>query len=273
MAADLCRCYPAIDPARITVIHNGVDPEEFRPDPHTDVLERYRIDPDLPTVVCVARITRQKGLGYLLDAARFFDPGVQLVLVAGPADTPAAAEELAFQIVEVSAQDRRVVWIQEHLNRRQIAQLLSHATVACCPSIYEPFGLVAVEALACQTPVVASAVGGLAEIVDHGVTGLLVPFEPMSEEDADPAQPKRFSQDLATALNTLLADRELAHKMGRSGRDRIGAFSWSAVAQRTFALYKTVIGANARPTGTAPYQSANPDPPAGGRRCPARQTR
>jgi alpha-maltose-1-phosphate synthase len=187
MAGDVCRCYPAIDPGRLTVIHNAVDPEEFKPDPDTDVLERYGIDLDLPMVVCVARITRQKGLGYLLDAARFFDPKVQLVLRAGPADTPAAAEELRARIAAGAAWGCRVVWIEDQLDRRQLAQLLSHATVACCPSVYEPFGLVIVEALACQTPVVASAVGGIPEIVDHGETGLLVPFEPVSEQTSDPA--------------------------------------------------------------------------------------
>ncbi len=246
MAADLCRCYSAIDPERVTVIPNGVDLDEFQPDPHTDVLERYRIDPDLPIVTCAARITRQKGLCYLINAAPLLEPGVQLVLVAGQADTPAVAQELGDRIAEVSAQGHRVIWIKDHLDRREIAQVLSHATVACCPSIYEPFGLVAVEALACQTPVVASAVGGLGEVVDHGVTGLLVPFEPVSGQVGDPAQPERFSHDLAVALNTLLADPDLAVKMGKSGRERMKVFSWSSVARCTYALYKSLVGADNR---------------------------
>jgi alpha-maltose-1-phosphate synthase len=244
MATDVCRCYPALDPERVTVIANGVDLEEFRPDPQTGVLQRYGINPDLPIVTCAARITRQKGLRYLLNATRFLQPGVQLVLVAGQADTPAAAHELGEAIAEVSAEGHQVVWIKDQLDRREMAQVLSHATVACCPSIYEPFGLVAVEALACQTPVVASAVGGLAEVVDHGVTGLLVPFEPVSEQVGDPARPERFSLDLAVALNTLLADPNLAAKMGKTGRERMEVFGWSSVARRTYALYKSLVGAD-----------------------------
>jgi starch synthase len=247
MASDVCRCYPTIDAGRVVVIPNTVDPDEFMPDPATDVLDRYDIDPELPIVACVARITPQKGLAHLLDAARYFDPSVQLVLRAGPADTPAEAGALRTRIADVAGQPRRVVWIESALDRRQLAQLLSHATVACCPSVYEPFGLVVLEALACQTPVVASAVGGIPELVDHDVTGLLVPFEPLSADMSQPARPERFARDLAAAINTLIDDRGLARRMGKAGRRRVlDAFSWSTTARRVVALYETVMATNPR---------------------------
>jgi starch synthase len=246
-ARDVCRCYPSVDPGRVVVIPNAVDPEEFRPDPGTDVLDRYDIDPELPIVVCVARITPQKGLAHLLDAARYFDPSVQLVLRAGTADTPAEAQALRTRIADVAGQRGRVVWIESALDRRQVAQLLSHATVACCPSIYEPFGLVILEALACQTPVVASAVGGIPELVDHGVTGLLVPFEPVSADVSQPARPEQFARDLAAAINTLIGDGDLARRMGEAGRRRVlDAFSWSTTARCVVALYEEVTAANPR---------------------------
>ena len=250
VARDVCRSYPAIDPGRVAVIPNAVDPDEFMPDPGTDVLDRYDVDPELPIVVCVARITPQKGLAHLLDAARYFDPSVQLVLRAGPADTPAEAQALRTRIADVAGEPGRVIWIENALDRRELAQLLSHATVACCPSVYEPFGLVILEALACQTPVVASAVGGIPELVDHGVTGLLVPFEPVSADTAQPAQPERFARDLATAINTLIGDGGLARKMGEAGRRRVlDAFSWSTTARRVVGLYEKLTAG--KPSGHA----------------------
>jgi starch synthase len=246
MAEDVRRCYPQIEPGRIVVIPNSVDADEFAPDPGTDVLERYGIDPDLPIVVCVARITRQKGLGYLLDAARHLGPSVQLVLRAGPADTPVEAREFGARVADVVGLGNRVVWIEDPLDRREVAQLLSRAAVACCPSVYEPFGLVNLEAMACETPVVASDVGGMSEVVDHGVTGLLVPFEPVSAEISQPARPDRFAHDLAAAINTLVKDRDLARRMGQAGRRRVvEEYSWPATARAVVDVYEDLTGANA----------------------------
>jgi starch synthase len=246
MARDVRRCYPSVDPERIVVVPNGIDPDEFAPDSGTDVLNRYGIDPELPIVACVARITAQKGLGHLLDAALEFDRPVQLVLRAGPADTTAEARVLRARIDEVAGEGHRVVWIEDPLDRREMAQLLSHATVACCPSVYEPFGLVNIEAMACQTPVVASAVGGIPEVVDHGVTGLLVPFEPRSARASQPARPEQYARDLASAVNALVGDRDLARVMGEAGRHRVlDDFTYSAMARHVVAVYEAVATANA----------------------------
>ncbi|MGO8872905.1 MAG: glycogen synthase [Acidimicrobiales bacterium] len=241
VALDIGECYPGVDPDRITVIPNAVDTDSFRPDPATDVLDRYGIDPALPIVLCVGRITHQKGIVHLLDAARDIDPTAQLVLRIGPADTPELARDTAGRIGALAAQRDRVVYIDGFVDLRSLVQLLSHATVACCPSIYEPFGLVNIEAMACEAAVVASAVGGIAEIVEHDRTGLLVAFEPASPSDPEPADPARFASDLATAINRLVGDPELARKMGQVGRQRVmQEFSWAAVAARTVALYRVL---------------------------------
>lgn len=240
-AADIGDCYPLVDPDRITVIPNGVDPEEFRPDPRTDVLERFGIDPDRPIVVCVGRITPQKGISHLLDAAPLVDRSAQFVFRVGPADTPAMAADIGDRITTLAAQRDGVTRIEESLDRRSLVQLLSHATVGCFPSVYEPFGLVNIEAMACEAPVVASAVGGIPEIVEHGTTGLLVPFEPRGTMDPEPADPAGFARDLAAAIDQLVGDPQLARKMGRAGRRRVvEQFSWGAIAARTASLYRTL---------------------------------
>jgi starch synthase len=239
VAADTATCYPALDPERIAVVHNAIDTEAWAPDPATDVLESFGVSPDRPIVLYVGRITHQKGISHLLAAARHFDPSVQFVLRAGPADTPEMARQAAAQIAALAAERRGVHWIEGQIGQRQLNQLLSHATVSCCPSIYEPLGLVNLEAMACEAPVVASAVGGIPEVVVDGVTGRLVPFEPVGPNDSDPADPERFALDLASAVNELIADPGRARLMGEAGRRRvIEEFGWAETARRIIDVYR-----------------------------------
>jgi alpha-maltose-1-phosphate synthase len=230
MRDDVLRVYPAIEPKRVHVIHNGIDPEEYRPDRGTDALERYGIDPSTPSVVFVGRITHQKGVTHLLDAAGAIDGSAQLVLAAGAPDTEELARETETKVERLRAERGGIVWIEKMLERREVVQLLTHATVFVCPSVYEPLGIVNLEAMACETAVVASAVGGIPEVVDDGETGLLVP----------PADPDA----LAAAVNELVADPERARRMGEAGRRRaVEQFSWRAVAEQTVALYEQLVGA------------------------------
>jgi alpha-maltose-1-phosphate synthase len=244
MRHDVLASYPAIDPARVHIIHNGIDPDEYRPDHGSDVLDRNGVAPGEPTVVFVGRITRQKGLPHLLDAARHFMAGTQVVLCAGAPDTPEIAAEVAGAVAELRDAGRaRVVWIDQMLPRPDVVQILSHATVFCCPSIYEPFGLVNVEAMACGAAVVASAVGGIPEVVVEGETGHLVPFEPGDDPFGSPADPEGFARDLAERVNDLLADPARAEAMGQAGRQRaVEHFSWHSVAERTVELYRSLKG-------------------------------
>jgi alpha-maltose-1-phosphate synthase len=243
MRADILRSYPSVDPERVHVIHNGVDTDAYRPDPGTAVLERLGIDPGLPTAVFVGRITRQKGLPHLLDAADRLQPGSQLVLCAGAPDTPEIGDEVAERVRALEAAGGvRVFWIPEMLPRPEVVQILSHATVFVCPSIYEPFGLVNVEAMACATPVVASAVGGIPEIVVEGETGHLVEFTPGDDPFGSPADPAAFAAALADRVNALLADPDAAREMGRAARRRVeAAFAWPAIAERTADLYRSLL--------------------------------
>ncbi|MGH9128990.1 MAG: glycogen synthase [Acidimicrobiales bacterium] len=234
MRADVLACYPAVEPTRVEVIHNGIDTDRWSPDPDTDVLERYGLDPSEPLVVFVGRVTRQKGLSHLLAAAPLMDRRAQLVCCAGAADTV----ELAAEVDQLASAAReagvRLTWIESQLPQREVAQLLTHAGVFVCPSVYEPFGLVNLEAMACGTAVVASAVGGIPEVVDDGTTGLLVPLE-MNDAAAAPS----FAAGLAGAINALVGDPARAERMGEAGRARaVERFSWSAVAERTAALYR-----------------------------------
>jgi starch synthase len=239
--SDLLRCYPRVDPERVTVIGNGIDTDEYRPDPATDVLERYGIDPDRPVVTFVGRITRQKGLTHLLDAAAYLDDA-QLVLCAGAADTPELAAEVQSKFDELRATRDGVVWIERMLPKHEVIQLLSHATVFVCPSIYEPLGIVNLEAMACETAVVATATGGIPEVVEDGVTGLLVPFDPVDDPSRTPRDPDRFARDIAERVNRLLADPGEARRMGEAGRARaVAEFSWATVAERVRALYTTLV--------------------------------
>ncbi|MDQ6649672.1 MAG: glycogen synthase [Actinomycetota bacterium] len=233
MRDDVLASYPDLDPARLHVIGNGIDTGEYAPDDAVDVLLGHGIDPDRPYVIFVGRNTRQKGVAHLLAAARFLDPEAQLVLCAGAPDTPRIGAEVAAAVDELRASRRGVVWIEAMLAKPDVIQLLSHATVFVCPSVYEPLGIVNLEAMACETAVVASAVGGIPEVVDDGETGLLVPY--------DAADPVAFELALATALNAVLADPERAGAMGRAGRRRaVESFSWTTVAERTVALYRSL---------------------------------
>ncbi len=229
MRDDVLAAYPAVSPDRVRVIRNGIDTAEYAPDPATDVLDAYGVDPDRPSVIFVGRITRQKGVPVLLRAAAALDPAAQLVLCAGQPDTPELAAEVEGLVAELRATRSGVIWIPEMLAKPAVIQLLSHATVFACPSLYEPLGIVNLEAMACGTAVVASAVGGIPEVVSDGETGLLVPSD-------DPAA-------LAAALGALIADPARATALGRAGRERaVAEFGWQSVAAQTAALYAELAG-------------------------------
>jgi alpha-maltose-1-phosphate synthase len=233
MRADVLDAYPFLDPAKVHVIHNGIDTELYSPVGEADALARYGIDRERPSAVFVGRITRQKGLVHLLAAARDLDPAVQLVLCAGAPDTAELAAETESLVDELSRTRTGVIWIKEMLPRPEINQLLTHATVFVCPSVYEPLGIVNLEAMACETAVVASAVGGIPEVVADGVTGLLVPRLAVTDEE--------FQAGLAHAINELCADPARATAMGRAGRERaVHEFDWTAIAHRTVELYELV---------------------------------
>jgi starch synthase len=224
MRSDVLSVYPEISPERVRVIRNGIDTLEYVPDPETDVLLKHGVDPSRPYVIFVGRITRQKGVPVLLRAAASLDPSAQLVLCAGAADTPELGAEVSSLVAGLQSSRSGVLWIPEMLPKREIIQLLTHALAFVCPSVYEPLGIVNLEAMACATAVVASRVGGIPEVVDGGVTGLLVPAQ-------DPAS-------LADALNLLLREPGRADAMGLAGRERaVAEFSWDAVAAQTAALY------------------------------------
>ncbi|WP_405147266.1 glycogen synthase [Sphaerisporangium sp. NBC_01403] len=236
MRRDVLACYPEIAPGRVTVIHNGIDTGEYAPDPGTGVLLAHGIDPARPYVVFVGRITRQKGLVHLLRAARSFAPDAQLVLCAGAPDTPEIAAEVAGLVEELRESRAWVVWISEMLPRAEVIQILTHATVFVCPSVYEPMGIVNLEAMACETAVVATATGGIPEVVADGSTGLLVPID--QGADGEPRDPEAFAGAIAQRVNAVLSDPELAASMGKAGRQRaVEHFSWPAIAARTQALY------------------------------------
>lgn len=232
MRSDILGCYPDVDPERVHVVHNGVDTGFYRPVDDTDVLDRLGIDPDRPSVAFVGRITRQKGVPHLLRAALRIDPTIQLVLLAGAADTAELAAETDELVDRLRSERTGVVLVSEMLPREDVRQVLSHATVFCCPSVYEPLGIVNLEAMACSTAVVASAVGGIPEVVDDGVTGLLVPY--------DSADPRAFEVGLATAIDELAGEPARAAAMGHAGRSRaVAEFGWNAVAARTVEVYRT----------------------------------
>ncbi|HVE97961.1 MAG TPA: glycogen synthase [Mycobacteriales bacterium] len=243
MRADVLSCYPAVDPARVRVVHNGVDTDEYAPDPRTEVIERLGLDAGRPLVVFVGRIARQKGIAHLLDAAERFDPEAQLLLCAGSPDTPDIGAEVEQHVSALRAAGRRVAWVREMLPRPELVQVLGNATAFVCPSIYEPFGLVNVEAMACGAAVVASRVGGIPEIVVEGETGFLVDLAPSGDEYGTPADPVRYAADIADRVNALVRDPARAVAMGEAGRERVLAeFSWPAIAKQTADVYRSVLG-------------------------------
>jgi alpha-maltose-1-phosphate synthase len=241
MRSDVLDCYPALDPAHVHVIHNGIDPEEYRPDPATDVLERYGVDPTAPYVIFVGRITRQKGIVHLLDATAHLGEHAQLVLCAGAPDTKEIAREVSARVETVRTRGTNLVWIDKMLTKPEVIQLLTHAAVFCCPSVYEPLGIVNLEAMACGTAVVATATGGIPEVVEEGVTGYLAPLDFDDPVTRAPRDPEGFARDLAGRLEELLSDDDKAASFGEAGRRRaVEEFSWEAVAERTTALYERV---------------------------------
>lgn len=228
---------------RIRVIHNGIDLNEYRPKPDPEMLTALGIDGTRPFVLFVGRITKQKGILHLVNAIRSFRPGVQVVLCAGAPDTPEIAEAMSEAVVQARKTTANpIIWVREMLPREKVISLYTHAAVFVCPSVYEPFGIINLEAMACETPVVASAVGGIPEVVEHGDTGLLVPAETHDPSEVEPRHPEQFARDLAAAVNTLLDDPELRERMGRRARARVEEhFSWTSIARQTLGFYEQVI--------------------------------
>jgi starch synthase len=241
MRRDLLACYP-IDPDRVHAIHNGIDAGAYRPDRSEAALIRHGIDPTRPVVLYVGRITRQKGLSHLVRAAARIDRAAQLVLVAGTPDTPEIAAEIRTLHDAAVAEGASIVWIREMVPRPELVQLLSHATAFVCPSVYEPFGLVNLEAMACEAAVVASEIGGIPEIVVPGETGYLVACDPEAVA-SDPTAARDFEAALADRINQLVADPALASRLGAAGRRRVmERFTWERVAARTLEVYRSVLG-------------------------------
>jgi starch synthase len=244
MKRDVLTAYPEVDPAKIKVVYNGIDTVQYQPDRDTDVIERLGIDLSRPSVVFVGRITRQKGLPYLLRACHDLPPQAQIVLLAGAPDTPAIAAEVEGLAIQLrGARDPEgVIWVQEMLPKHEVVQVLTHATVFVCPSIYEPMGIVNLEAMACETAVVATATGGIPEVVADGETGVLVPIEQAADGTGTPVDPDRFVNDLAAALAALIEDPARAAQMGLAGRRRaVEHFSWSRIAEDTLTVYRSVL--------------------------------
>ncbi|GAA3672255.1 glycogen synthase (ADP-glucose) [Yimella lutea] len=246
MRKDVLRCYPDIDPDKVRVIHNGIDSELWQRDSSDEgkeIARKYGADPDKPSVVFVGRITRQKGMPYLLRACRELPDEVQLILCAGAPDTPEILQEVKGLVDEL--RDNRtapVIWIDEMLPRKEVIALLSAATVFVCPSVYEPLGIVNLEAMACEAAVVGTATGGIPEVVADGETGWLVPIEQVSDGTGTPVDPDKFVADLAATLNEAVSDPEEAERRGRAGRERaVEKFGWDAIAEKTKAAYEEIV--------------------------------
>jgi glycogen synthase len=227
---------------KVEVIYNGIDLKQYTPVEDQSILSKYNINSDLPYVLFVGRITRQKGIIHLVNAIEHIHPETQIVLCAGAPDTPEIAAEMKERVTEVQKTRDNVIWIEEMLPKDQIIQLYTHASVFCCPSIYEPFGIINIEAMACETAVVASAVGGIKEVVVHNETGILIPVKQQKQAPFEPEHPEQFSKDLAEGVNQLIANPERCETMAKKGRTRVEQhFDWVAIAKQVNELYKKLI--------------------------------
>jgi starch synthase len=241
MKEDVIEAY-GVDPKKVTVIHNGIDPEFYQPTFDEKLLLDLGIDPNIPFVLFVGRITRQKGISGLIEATKYFNKNCQIVLCAGAPDTKEIEIETELLIANLKKEREGIILISEMLPREKIKVLYSHARVFACPSLYEPFGIINLEAMACETPVVGSHVGGIPEIIVEGVTGYLIPLESVSRTDFNPNNPEAFQKALAAKINLLLDNEALANQMGKAGRDRVlSIFSWKSIAKTTFNYYQKVI--------------------------------
>jgi glycogen synthase len=231
-----------VDESKINVIYNGIDLEEYNATADTSALDKYGVDKTKPFVLFVGRITRQKGIIHLVNAIKYLDPEVQVVLCAGAPDTEEIGKEMQDSVAEVQKSRNNVIWIAEMLSKEDVIQMYSHAAVFCCPSIYEPFGIINIEAMACNTAVVASSVGGIKEVVVEGETGILVPLEQETTAPFEASDPDKFSRDLASGINKLMGDEKLREVMGANGRKRVEElFDWKAIARQTEDLYKKTL--------------------------------
>ncbi|TWO31524.1 glycogen synthase [Seonamhaeicola sediminis] len=231
-----------VDESKIHVIYNGIDLQQYQVTAATNTLDTYGVDKSKPYVLFVGRITRQKGIIHLVNAIKYIDSETQIVLCAGAPDTPEIGKEMEDAVNEVKKTRANVIWIDKMVTKEEIIQLYSHASVFCCPSIYEPFGIINIEAMACNTAVVASAVGGIKEVVVHGETGLLIPLEQQNVAPFEPVNPDKFSRDLANGINKVIADKELRNAMAKKGRKRVeDYFDWIAIAKQTEELYKSLL--------------------------------
>ena len=238
---DILRAYPHVDAQRIHVIYNGIDLAEYQQTQDTQALIKYGVDPAVPYVLFVGRITRQKGVTHLVDAIRYLPADTQVVLCAGAPDTPEIAAELRQKVDDARQHHPRIIWIEKMVAKPEAIQLYSNARVFCCPSVYEPFGIINLEAMACRAPVVASATGGIKEVVVDGETGYLVPFD-QDPQTSFPSNPEKFARDLASRLQQLLDDPDKCRRFGDAGRRRVEAiFSWTAIARQTIQLYESLI--------------------------------
>ncbi len=238
---DILRLFD-VDESKVPIIYNGIDPQQYSPRVSTAALEQNGVDPSRPYVLFVGRIARQKGIVHLVNAIQYFNPGFQVVLCAGAPDTPEIAAEMKTAVSGAQGAREGVIWIEAMLDKESIIEFYSHAAVFCCPSIYEPFGIINLEAMACETPVVASAVGGIKEVVVDGETGFLVPIEQQTETPFEAVNPDAFSRALAEKINILMADESMRQRFGKAGRERaLSLFSWESIAQQTRDLYAKVI--------------------------------
>jgi starch synthase len=242
MRRDILRCYPMLDEAKVTVVHNGIDLESWQPVEDDVLLRSLGIDPDRPSVVFVGRITRQKGLPYLLRAAALLPPEVQLVLCAGAPDTAEIMTQVRAGVAELQQTRTGVVWIEEMMSRHDLSAVLTAATTFVCPSIYEPLGIVNLEAMACGAAVVGTATGGIPEVIDDGVTGRLVPIAQAEDGTGTPLDPEQFIADLARTLTEVVNDPESARRMGAAGRIRAQReFAWDRISKRTQEIYRSLL--------------------------------